>query len=81
MCTTATPTPTAEPQARPQEAGKCPACDQAELSYGTGEVGDALSYSYPWTCTNCEATGTEWFELVFSEHIIKTPGTPAPAAA
>ena len=78
MCTVVAAVP--EEEIQQQQAETCPCCGESNLRYGESGLADA-QYYYKWTCAECKATGTEWFDLVFSEHIIKTPGTPAQAAA
>lgn len=74
MCLTLVPTQPEEEETEPQEAEKCPCCGEPNLNYGDSGLADA-QYYYNWTCQECGATGTEWFDLVFSEHIIKSPGS------
>lgn len=51
------------------EEGKCPRCGKYDLNYEALEMGDNAVY-YPWTCTNCGASGKEWYELTFCEQEI-----------
>lgn len=52
---------------RKQEEGTCPACGKSELEYeGVEMSGDDIYY--PWTCSNCKATGEEWYKVTFSKH-------------
>lgn len=80
MCLNLAAGPAKEEEKEPQQAETCPCCAESNLTYGDSGLADA-QYFYHWTCGECGATGTEWFDLVFSEHIIKTPGTPSEAAA
>lgn len=75
MCTTAQPVETEE-EPEEQQAEKCPCCGESNLSYGDSGLVDS-QYYYNWTCQECDAAGTQWFDLVFSEHIIKKPGSYA----
>ena len=50
------------------EAGVCPLCGKASLEYGNSGIQDE-NYFYSWSCANCGASGKEWYNLVFSEHI------------
>ena len=74
MCTNAILAPAAETTPVAHFAGTCPCCQESELHYGESGLADA-QYYYNWNCPECEATGTEWFELVFIEHTLKTPGS------
>ena len=51
------------------EERKCPRCGKYNLNYKALEMGDNAVY-YPWTCTNCGASGKEWYELPFCEQKI-----------
>lgn len=73
MCQLSETPPATEEQPPAHQAGKCPSCQCDELAYGDSGIQDG-GYAYDWTCVECGATGTEWFDLVFSQHIIKTPG-------
>jgi RNA polymerase subunit RPABC4/transcription elongation factor Spt4 len=48
------------------ELGICPVCGSHELTYGAIEPDDALIY-YPYQCNACEASGKEWYDVVFVE--------------
>ena len=61
-----------------QQAETCPCCGEPNLTYGDSGLADS-QYYYHWTCQEYDATGTEWFDLVFSEHIIKKTGSYAGA--
>ena len=55
------------------EAGVCPCCGADDLDYGVLRVQDD-NVGYPWSCLNCGAVGTEWYELTFSEHDVDEEG-------
>jgi hypothetical protein len=48
----------------------CPCCGNNSLSYGVAEFEDD-NLSYPWTCDECNSTGSEWYSLEFSGHNVK----------
>ena len=52
------------------EVGTCPCCGSNDLSYGSMEVEPEMVY-YPWSCDNCDATGSEWYNLEFTGHNIE----------
>ena len=52
------------------EVGTCPCCGAIELSYDSMEVEGEMVY-YPWSCDNCDATGSEWYNLEFTGHNIE----------
>ena len=52
-----------------QEQGVCPVCGGNSLSYGDSEL-EGESIGYEWTCDDCGGEGTEWYSLLFAEHII-----------
>jgi hypothetical protein len=52
------------------EVGTCPCCGAIDLSYGSMEVEPEMVY-YPWSCDNCHATGSEWYNLEFTGHNIE----------
>lgn len=49
------------------EQGICPVCDSAALEYEPAEIIDN-GVIYPWTCSECHATGKEAYDLVFDRH-------------
>jgi len=51
------------------EMGKCPKCG-GNLDYGCGEPSDDSQYFYHWKCTECHATGKEWYKMTFIEHTV-----------
>ena len=51
------------------EMGKCPKCG-GNLDYGCGEPSDDSQYFYYWKCTECHATGKEWYKMTFIEHTV-----------
>jgi hypothetical protein len=50
-----------------QEPGLCPVCRLHNLKYDTTWF-EGNQIAYPWTCTNCSATGKEWYNLEFIKH-------------
>jgi len=54
-----------------QEEGVCPCCGDT-LDYGSSYPQDGM-YAYEWNCENdkCNATGVEWYEMNFIEHVVK----------
>ena len=52
------------------EVGTCPCCGAIDLSYGSMEVEPEMVY-YPWSCDDCHATGSEWYNLEFTGHNIE----------
>lgn len=56
-----------------QKEGHCPECGSEALEYGDGSLEDG-GYRYQWTCSNCGASGTEWYNLEFSEHRVEEHG-------
>lgn len=58
-------------------AGHCPVrgCE-GDLDYGCFELEDDGGY-YPWRCMSCGATGKEWHDMSFSEHMLTGEPTPA----
>lgn len=57
----------------PHESGICPCCGSHELQYGDYE-NYGFGISHRWYCEKCEATGAEWYDIVFKEHdIYNTP--------
>ena len=58
-------------------AGHCPIRDcTGDLDYGSFEPADDGGY-YPWRCLSCGATGKEWYDMSFSEHVLTGEPTPA----
>lgn len=55
------------------EMGKCPKCG-GNLDYGCGEPSDDSQYFYYWKCTECHATGKEWYKMTFIEHTVNEQG-------
>jgi len=53
-----------------QREGTCPRCGCIDLNYGDSEI-DGGNVKYEWDCPKCKASGTEWYELRFAEHIYK----------
>ena len=49
--------------------GSCPNCDSTELDYD-GEKSDE-GYVYHVTCEECHFRWDEWYDLIFSENIIR----------
>lgn len=50
--------------------GKCPKCGSSNLEYGNTELeGESLGYEFE--CNECGCDGIEWYELIYSETIIK----------
>ena len=56
-----------------KEEGYCPECGSEALEYGESGLKDG-GYRYKWTCSNCGASGTEWYNLEFSEHTVEKHG-------
>jgi hypothetical protein len=52
------------------EVGTCPCCGSNDLSYGSMDIHEG-SISYPWDCLDCDATGSEWYNLEFTGHNIE----------
>ena len=52
------------------EVGTCPRCGSNDLSYGSMDIHEG-SISYPWDCLDCDATGSEWYNLEFTGHNIE----------
>jgi hypothetical protein len=52
------------------EVGACPCCGAIDLSYGSMDI-HGESISYPWDCGNCDAIGSEWYNLEFTGHNIE----------
>lgn len=50
------------------EEGKCPECG-GEIDYGTTTL-DGNSLGYEYSCSNCDGSGTEWYDLDFDSHTI-----------
>lgn len=48
------------------EVGVCPLCNSDNLDYDVMEVVDT-GVEYPWTCNDCGAEGTEFYNISFSE--------------
>lgn len=61
-------------------AGHCPVrgCEGG-LDYGSFSPEDDGGF-YPWRCMSCGATGKEWYDMSFSEHLL-TGGPKAQSAA
>lgn len=76
MCQPIAPEPTEAATSPAHQEGKCPCCGKSNLSYGDSGLQDG-GYYYKWTCDDCDATGTEWYNLVFSEHHIQSTGDTA----
>jgi hypothetical protein len=53
---------------RPNEAGKCPQCSKFHLKYGIMEP-EGEQIFYPYTCSNCEFEGKEYYNLEFCTHM------------
>lgn len=53
------------------EQGICPVCGSENLNYEGLEPEEEMIV-YPWTCENCGATGSEWYELQFAGHNVDT---------
>ena len=50
--------------------GQCPKCGSINLEYGNTELeGESLGYEFE--CRDCGTEGTEWYDLEYSETIIK----------
>lgn len=49
-----------------KEAGQCPVCNSYALDYGDYDWEDN-SIGYLFSCADCGAEGTEWYNLVFDE--------------
>lgn len=56
-----------------QKEGVCPECG-SWFKYGDGGIEDG-GYKYNWTCPDCGAEGEEWYDVYFSEHIVKRHGS------
>ena len=56
------------------EQGICPLCGSQSLNYEKITVNDDNQIGYPWDCSDCKATGTEWYDLEFNSHDIKDTG-------
>ena len=52
------------------EVGTCPCCGSNDLSYGSMDIHEG-PISYPWDCLDCDATGSEWYNLEFTGHNIE----------
>jgi hypothetical protein len=52
------------------ESNVCPCCGSSDLSYGSMDI-HGESISYPWDCLDCDATGSEWYNLEFTGHNIE----------
>jgi hypothetical protein len=52
------------------ESNVCPCCGSSDLSYGSMDIHEG-SISYPWDCLDCDATGSEWYNLEFTGHNIE----------
>lgn len=53
--------------------GVCPVCGSESLNYGSSGV-DEGGYFYSWECEKCGACGKEWYDLVFSGHVLSKSG-------
>ena len=51
--------------------GVCPKCNSSNLNYNDSGVEDEQFY-YGWDCADCEASGKEWYALIFEEHTVET---------
>lgn len=49
--------------------GCCPKCGSDNLTYEDTQL-EADMLGYEFTCDECGAEGTEWYELVYTESII-----------
>ena len=60
------------------ESGICPICGDA-LEYGVDELSEDGG-SIEWTCSNCGATGEEYYKKVFDKHsnVFDCEGNPFP---
>jgi hypothetical protein len=53
-----------------QAVGKCPKCGSENVEYGTSLLeGDSLGYKM--TCKDCNCEAIEWYNLSYSETVIK----------
>ena len=50
--------------------GKCPKCDSDNITYGDSTL-DGESMGYQAQCDDCKTKFTEWYNLEYSESIIK----------
>ncbi len=55
---------------KPETAGECPVCNGEVLDYdGTELHGDYIGYLF--SCADCNAQGTEWYRLTFSNFDVR----------
>lgn len=55
-----------------QEAGVCPVCKKdGQLDYGDMDLSSGNSIGYEFTCDNCGAEGIEWYDLTYSETLVR----------
>lgn len=55
--------------AEKHDPGICPVCGSDRLDFD-GFVVEGNSCIYKWRCNGCGVSGREWYDLIFSEHII-----------
>ena len=54
----------------PVEKDVCPKCGyDLGLDYGESTIDEEL-IGYDWVCSNCKATGVEWYRMEFSSHAV-----------
>ena len=51
-------------------AGNCSVCNSDDTEYGSMEVVDDCC-SYEIICNHCGATGHEWYDLIYTETIMR----------
>ena len=56
-----------------QEQGICPCCGYDDLEYSDSGREDE-SIWYKWQCPECKKTGREYYDLVFSQHVVTSLG-------
>ena len=57
-----------------QEPGVCPECgEEGNLEYDSAEVCDE-GVRYRFACPNCQCIGDEWYNMEFSQQMIKERG-------
>ena len=53
-----------------QEPGKCPVCGSERLEYGSHRYDD-YGIGYPYTCSDCNTSAIEWFDLKYNVTLIQ----------
>jgi len=53
--------------------GICPVCGSVLNDYDSIII-DGTDAGYPWTCDKCDSRGVEWYDLVYSEQVVRHNG-------